>query len=247
MSERYFEPDWRLPSGMRAVFTLRSGGVSAGPWRSFNLATHVGDDPGAVARNRAMLRQDLQLPSEPLWLEQVHGSDVATAAQLALPRPRADAIVTSAGGVFAIQVADCLPVLLVAQDGSAYGAAHAGWRGLAAGVLENTVRALAVPPPRLRAWLGPCIRAAAFEVGNEVRDAFGPGFHWAFQANSQGRWQCDLAGIAADRLRQLGVGEVVDCDLCTASDPDRFFSHRRDAATLGSSGRLAALLWRTVS
>jgi YfiH family protein len=248
MSERYFVPDWPLPPGLRAACTLRGGGVSTGPWRSFNLATHVGDDADSVAGNRALLREDLQLPTEPAWLEQVHGSNVVSVSAVAMaPAWRADAAIDRAGRVLAVQIADCLPVLLAAQDGSCYGAAHAGWRGLAAGVLENTVRALAVPPQCLSVWLGPCIRSAAFEVGAEVRAAFGVDFHWAFTANSRGRWQCDLAGIATARLRSLGIAQIVDCGLCTASDPERFFSHRRDAAQLGSSGRMAALLWRTVS
>jgi hypothetical protein len=245
MSARYFIPDWPLPMGLRAAFSLRTGGVSEGRWSSLNLGLHVGDDLAHVQFNRQRLAQDLALPSEPVWLMQVHGTHVVDAASVSTTDrpPEGDAIVARQG-VLAIQVADCLPVLLAAQDGSVYGAAHAGWRGLAGGVLENAVAALAVPPTRLHAWIGPSIRAAQFEVGDEVRDAFGAAHAQAFDRNRRRRWQCDLAGIAAAKLRALGVQSVTDCGLCTAADAQRFFSHRRDAANLGGSGRMAALLWR---
>ncbi len=240
MSERFFTPQWRLPAGLRAAFTLRSGG---------NLATHVGDNASDVAANRVLLGRELQLPGEPHWLNQVHGTRVVTVdtrISAAMP-PTADGIVTRHDAVLAIQVADCLPVLMTTHDGARYGAAHAGWRGLAAGVLENTVSALAADPAQLDIWLGPCIRQAAFEVGPEVVLAFGAAYQWAFQANNRGRWQCDLAGIAAARLQAIGARSVNDCGLCTYTDAARFFSHRRDAGTLGNCGRMAALLWRTVS
>lgn len=249
MSGRYIVPAWPLPAGLHAAFSLRAGGCSAGPWSSLNLAMHVGDAPQAVTANRALLARDLDLPSEPLWLQQVHGTGVISVDEEqtgAQARP-ADAIVARTAGVLAILVADCLPVLLASKDGAVYGAAHAGWRGLAGGVLEQTLAAMRVPPAELTAWLGPCIRRDAFEVGDEVRAVFGQPFAWAFSPNKNGRWQCDLAAIAAARLRAAGVAALSDCGLCTHADSQRFFSHRRDAAVLGSSGRMAALLWRAVS
>lgn len=239
-------PDWPAPAGVRAVFTLRAGGVSQPPFDTFNIAAHVGDQPRAVAENRALLRASLGLPSEPVWLEQVHGQKVADLD--ALPSPGspapADAAVTrSRDRICAIQVADCMPVLFAAADGSAVGAAHAGWRGLAGGMLEATVRAMRTPPGELLAWLGPAIGQANFEVGDEVRAAFldgDPGAAAAFVANPRGRWQCDLYALARRRLAALGVCSVHGGGWCTYADSGRFFSYRRD----GRCGRMAALIWR---
>jgi len=236
------EPEWPAPGRVHAVFTLRVGGVSAAPYDSFNVGAHVGDAPQAVEDNRRHLRESLRLPDEPVWLEQVHGTDVV---ELESPagRPRADAAVThSTGRVCVIQVADCMPVLFAAQDGSAVGAAHAGWRGLAGGVLEATVRALRVPPRELLAWLGPAISQEHFEVGDDVRAAFmvsDSGATGAFVPNTRGRWQCDLYALARRRLAALGVDNVFGGGWCTYADPARFFSFRRD----GRCGRMAALIW----
>jgi YfiH family protein len=246
------EPQWAAPRGVRAAFSLRSGGTSTPPWDSLNLGVHVGDDPAAVAENRRRLRHTLGLPSEPIWLDQVHGTavvhiDSATGRQNGREsppavRPRADAAVTRERGVvLAVQVADCLPVLLASPE-SVLGAAHAGWRGLAAGVIEGTVAAMQVPPSQLVAWLGPCIGPAHFEVGDEVRAAFlaaDPAAAAAFEANAQGRWQCDLPQLARARLRALGIRQIAGGEWCTAADPVRFYSHRRDQRT----GRMAALIW----
>jgi len=235
-------PDWPAPPGVRAAVTSRRGGVSGGPFASLNLGAHVGDDPLAVATNRARLRAALQLPAEPLWLEQVHGAEVARFGGPAAP-PRADAAVTAgAGEVCAVMVADCLPVLFAARAGSAIGIAHAGWRGLAAGVLERTLEAMALPAGDVIAWLGPAIGPDAFEVGDEVRAAFcaqDPGAGRHFVANPRGRWWADLAGLARDRLAAAGVAAVYGGGLCTVADPGRFFSYRRD----GITGRFAALIW----
>jgi YfiH family protein len=240
------EPEWAAPSGVHAAFSLRSGGASAPPWDSLNLGVHVGDDPAAVAENRRRLGHTLGLPSEPIWLDQVHGIEVVQVDSANRPkngvRPRADAAVTRERGVvLAVQVADCLPVLL-ASDDSVLGAAHAGWRGLAAGVIEATVAAMQVPPSRLVAWLGPCIGPAHFEVGDEVRAAFlaaDPAAAAAFEPNVHGRWQCDLPQLARARLQALGVTQIAGGEWCTAADPVRFYSHRRDQRT----GRMAALIW----
>lgn len=242
----FIVPEWPAPPGIRAVFTLRTGGVSRPPFDSGNIASHVGDDPRAVAENRARLRASLELPAEPAWLEQVHGQRVVD-LDAGTPRDSlgpADAAVTRVpGSVCAIQVADCMPVLLAAADGSAVGAAHAGWRGLAGGVLEATVRALGWPPGELLAWLGPAIGQAHFEVGEDVRAAFlagDAGAGAAFIPNPRGRWQCDLYALARRKLAALGVSSIHGGGWCTYADPGRFFSYRRD----GRCGRMAALIWR---
>ena len=239
-------PDWPAPAVVRAAFTLRTGGVSRPPFDSFNIGAHVGDEPEAVEENRGLLRQRLELPGEPAWLAQVHGRRVLDLdANGAGDSPQeADAAVTHATGrVCAIQVADCMPVLFAATDGAAIGAAHAGWRGLAGGVLEETVRAMRTPPESLLAWLGPAIGQRHFEVGDEVRAAFltsDPGAAAAFSANPRGRWQCDLYGLAKRRLGALGVTRTYGAAWCTYGDPGSFFSYRRD----GRCGRMAALIWR---
>jgi YfiH family protein len=237
-------PDWKAPAGVHACFTLRSGGASAPPYESLNLGAHVGDDPFAVAENRRRVAQTLSLPSAPCWLRQVHGTGVHE-AEVAGSGGEADAAITRrAGVVLAIQVADCLPVLLAADDGTVLGAAHAGWRGLAAGVIERTVGRMGCSPTRLVAWLGPCIGPQQFEVGEEVREAFRVAGDppEAFRPSPGGRWLCDLPAIARTRLQRLGVERVVGGGWCTVADPVRFFSHRRDRLT----GRMAALLWRDV-
>ena len=238
-------PEWPAPPEVHAAFTLRSGGVSAAPFDSLNVGAHVGDEAAAVTENRRRVRTQLRLAEEPAWMEQVHGTDVL---DLDVHRPAAgvtaDAAITRRSGpVCAVQVADCLPVLFAVRDGSAVAAAHAGWRGLAAGVLEATVRSLAIEPGGLIAWLGPAIGQAHFEVGEEVRRALlahDAGAASAVTPNLRGRWQCDLVGVARRRLTALGVGAVVGGEWCTYADAARFFSYRRDRRC----GRMAALIWR---
>jgi polyphenol oxidase len=241
-------PDWPAPQGVRAAFTLRVGGVSTAPFESLNVSAHVGDAAVAVAENRRRVRAQLQLPAEPAWIEQVHGTDVAdldVLGERSTLQLTADAVVSRRGGrVCAVQVADCMPVLFAACDGSAVAAAHAGWRGLAAGVLEATVAELDVDPSRLLAWLGPAIGREHFEVGEEVRAVFmarEPEAALAFVANARGRWQCDLAALVRRRLGALGVTQTFGGRWSTYADPVRFFSYRRD----GRCGRMAALLWLT--
>jgi YfiH family protein len=239
--------DWDLPPGVRAACTTRLGGVSAAPWDSFNLARHVGDVPENVAANRARLRELLGLATEPVWLNQVHGVEVAdldAAAPSGAPFTADAAVTTRPGVACVVMVADCLPVLFTTCDGSRIGAAHAGWRGLAAGVLERAVAAMGVPGSELRAWLGPAISKEHFEVGEEVRAAFVDtdcGARSLFEANARGRWQADLVGLARRRLAGIGVTDVSGGTWCTFADRQRFFSHRRD----GKGGRLAAMAWRT--
>jgi YfiH family protein len=225
---------------VRGVSTTRRGGVSTGPYADWNLGDHVGDDPGAVARNRALLRERLALPREPRWLRQVHGCAVAEGAA---GECEADAAVARAPGeVCAVLTADCLPLLLCDRAGTRVGAVHAGWRGLAAGVIEAAVRRLDVPPGELLCWLGPAIGPDAFEVGPEVRERFlaglGPGAADACRP-AAGRWLADLYALARQRLAGLGVTRVWGGDLCTYADPGRFFSYRRDGVT----GRMATLVW----
>jgi YfiH family protein len=245
LSSSLLHIDWDLPPGVRAAFTTRLGGVSAAPWDSFNLATHVGDVPEHVAANRARLRELLGLPAEPAWLNQVHGVDVADLDAGAGDSPvTADASVTTKRGVACVvMVADCLPVLFTTRDGSRIGAAHAGWRGLAGGVLERTVHALGLPGGELRAWLGPAISREHFEVGEEVRAEFvkqDAGASVCFVRNARGRWQADLVGLARRRLNILGVTDLAGGSWCTFAERERFYSHRRD----GKGGRSAALIWR---
>lgn len=258
-------PDWGgghaagVPPGVRALATTRLSlqGCSAAPYEHFNLALHVGDDPLAVAANRASLRR--LLPAEPLWLNQVHGTGVVCAdtdggCNDAATVPTADAsYAREPGRVCVVLTADCLPLLLAARDGSVVAAAHAGWRGLAAGVIEATVAAMGVPVADLQVWLGPAIGPAAFEVGDEVRAAFcrhDPQAMRAFRAQGRldqqdkpgqpDKWLCDLYLLARQRLAALGVRQVSGGGLCTWSDERRFYSYRRAGAT----GRMASLIWR---
>lgn len=242
MSLALIQPDWPAPAGVRAAMSTRLGGVSAGPYAALNLGTAAGDDPAAVNENRRRLAMALDLPAEPGWLKQVHGRTVVSLAQ-AGRTPEADAsYATGPGGVCVVQAADCLPVLLCDDGGSVVAAAHAGWRGLAAGVLEATVQALPVKPETLMAWLGPAIGPDAFEVGAEVRDAFvgpDPGSAGHFQPRGPGKFLADLFGLARRRLAQAGVERAYGGGRCTYSEPAHFFSHRRD----GRCGRMAALVW----
>ena len=233
-------PDWDAPANVRALVTTRRGGVSQGPYASLNLGDHVGDDPQAVSANRALLRS--LMPSEPVWLKQVHGLAVV-AADEATAVPEGDASVAHRSGtVCAVLTADCLPVLLCDRDGTVVGAAHAGWRGLAGGVIEATVAAMRVPPGRLMAWLGPAIGPQAFEVGDEVREVFlrhDPAAERAFVPHGSGKWLADIYVLASQRLAALGVSQVSGGGLCTFHDRERFYSYRRDGVT----GRMASLIW----
>ena len=298
--------DWRAPGNVRTFTTLRTGpGVSLPPFDRFNLGSRCGDDPDAVARNRAALVEHAGLPNAPHWLRQVHGTKVVRFGDASAPppakaggeearlratgaraderpraapegrtgwegvsldsrdptaplpnpplqagegagaEPEADAAVTSADNlVLAILTADCLPVVFAAADGSEVAAAHAGWRGLASGVLEQTVTAMRTPPARLLAWLGPAAGPQAYEIGAEVFEAFvsrDPRAQSAFVATRPGHWRVDLYALARLRLADAGLVHVSGGGLCTISDPARFYSHRRDQR----SGRMATLVYRT--
>jgi YfiH family protein len=234
-------PDWPAPPAVRACSTTRRGGASAGAWEGFNLADHVGDDPRAVAENRALLAAALQLPAPPRWLQQVHGCEVAGADWQA--GCAADACFADRPDVVcAVLTADCLPILLCNRAGSRVAAVHAGWRGLAAGIVERTLQAFTDPPGDILAWLGPAIGPAAFEVGEEVRAAF-VAHHaaaaTAFRPTRPGHWLADLYALARSRLAMRGVHQVWGGAFCTYNDADRFYSYRRDGVT----GRMATLIW----
>lgn len=236
-------PDWKLPAGVKALLTTRSGGISKAPYAEFNLALHVGDDPGHVFENRRLLRE--RLPAEPLWLDQVHGVRVARWSESAsMAPPVADASVAfQPDQVCVVMTADCLPVLFSSRNGDVVAAAHAGWRGLLNDVLEETVRAMSVSPSQVEVWLGPAIGPGAFEVGDEVRAAFverDVRHASAFRKGSQaGKWLADLFMLARQRLAWLGVGGVRGGGVCTWTEQEQFFSYRRDGVT----GRFASLIW----
>lgn len=238
----WIRPDWPVPSNVRSAATLRIGGASRGPFASLNLGSHVGDDPAAVAENRSRLRAALALPSEPVWLNQVHGNAVVDAAPHST-LPTADAAVArTANRVCAVLTADCLPVVLCDRRGTSVAAAHAGWRGLAGGVLSATVEAMCVQPDQLLAWLGPAIEPEAFEVGAEVREQFvarASADAAAFITNSRGRWQADLYALARLELTRLGVTAIHGGGFRCYAEGDRFFSYRRD----GQTGRMATMIW----
>lgn len=233
-------PEWPASPHVHALVTTRAGGVSRGPYATMNLGARTDDDPAAAARNRELL--EVHLPQVPKWLAQVHGTSVVDADTLT-SIPEADASVArKPGTVCAILVADCLPILLTDRAGTCIGAAHAGWRGLAGGVIANTVARMPATPAELMAYIGPGIGPAAFEVGDDVLQAFcadAPERRSAFQPLREGKWLCDLPQLAHDALQRAGVGKVYGGTLCTYSDSERFYSYRRDRIT----GRMAALLW----
>lgn len=237
----FIEPDWPAPARVRVAMTTRTGGVSRGRYASLNLAIHVGDDQAAVVENRRRVSAALRLPSEPGWLEQVHGARVVALPATATG-PADASVAFTPGAVCAVLVADCLPVILASEEGDRLAVVHAGWRGLAAGVVEAAIAALACDPRKLVAWLGPAIGPQAFEVGDEVRAEFvsqDAACDADFRPSRDGRWLADLPALARRRLAACGVRSVHGGDLCTHSDPARFYSYRRDGAT----GRMAALAW----
>jgi polyphenol oxidase len=240
-------PAWPAPPQVGAVMSTRAGGVSSGRYASLNLGRSVGDEPDAVAHNRA--RFVAAIGVQPVWLHLVHGATVLhiSADNVQAAPPPADAAWTTERDVaLVVQAADCLPVLFSLRDGSAVAAAHAGWRGVAAGVLEATVQALCAgtdaKPADVLAWLGPCIGPRQFEVGADVLAAFGCELHFTPRPRADGsaRWLADLPLLAREQLRGAGVQHISGADVCTFEDASRFFSFRRDGVT----GRMAAAVWR---
>jgi polyphenol oxidase len=241
LSDTFIYPGWPAPANVKALQTTRHGGISAAPYDTLNLGLHVGDDPVRVNRNRQSLAQFM--PSEPVWLEQVHGTAVADADGAAC-RTVADASVARhRGSVCVVMTADCLPVLLCDEAGTVVGAAHAGWKGLAAGVIEATAQSMGVAPQKLMAWLGPAIGPEAFEVGEDVREAFMAHDAKAAAAFAprgvQGKYHADIYLLARQRLDALGITRIHGGNFCTYHQKDKFFSYRRDGVT----GRMGTFIW----
>lgn len=239
---KFITPNWSAPEQVKAYTTTRQGGYSLSPYDGFNLADHVGDDAEAVRANRAALTQTLNLSCQPVWLKQVHGNQIVTAA-IENTNCAADAAFTmEPRHVCVVLTADCLPVLFCDRAGTRVAATHAGWRGLAGGILETTLQHLNLPAQEILVWLGPAIGSQAFEVGNEVREAFMsylPQAENAFKPSRQDHWLGDLYLLARQRLAHQGVTAVFGGDFCTYTDAERFYSYRRDKVT----GRMASLIW----
>lgn len=236
---------WAAPPNVHALTTTRSGGVSGGPYASMNPAAHVGDAAEAVSQNQEILRSALKLPEMPRWLRQVHGNRVVPAEQVRRHETEADGVVTATAGVVcAVLTADCLPLFLCDAAGSRIGLMHVGWRGLAAGIVEAGLESMALPSADTLAWLGPAIGPRAFEVGTDVYDALvkDDATRSAFFSTARGKWHADLYQLVRLRLQRAGVSNVCyNGELCTYSQPDRFFSYRRDR----QCGRMVSLIWRS--
>jgi YfiH family protein len=241
-NKHWITPDWPAPANIHAATTLRTGGVSSGAYASLNPATHVGDDLACVSENRQRIKTMLALPAEPVWLEQIHSNYVINAEQTNSLQ-QADASYSNAAGIVcAVMTADCLPLLICSTDGKQIAAIHAGWRGLLASIISNTVTALATT--KVLVWLGPAIGAACFEVGAEVREAFvakSAAFNAAFTQTSDNKYLADIYQLARIELAALGINAVYGGNFCTVTEKERFYSYRRDTQT----GRMATLIWRT--
>ncbi len=235
-------PSWPAPQQVHAVITTRNGGYSQSPYNSLNLGDHVGDEQAKVAKNRVLVTERLHLPSEPSWLQQVHGCRVLEAGECGSDNCADASTTTIPGNVCAVMTADCLPLLLCNRAGTRVAAVHAGWRGLADGVIEAAMSRFTEPGDELLAWLGPAIGPDRFEVGDEVRDIFitaNQSDNDAFVAKGPGKWLADIYGLARTRLLSEGCGYIGGGDYCTVTEIERFFSYRRD----GITGRMAALIW----
>ena len=242
---QFIKPDWPAPANVSAATTLRLGGESTGVFDSWNLALHVGDNPDDVLANRARLYRELNLPHEPVWLNQVHKNNVVDAARVVDVADADGSFTCQSGVVCVVMTADCLPILLTDQDGEHVAAIHAGWRGLANGVIEAALTKISANPGQMMAWLGPAISQAAFEVGEEVRALFlkqNPIYAQAFRNNIENnkKWNADLYGLARLRLEKSGVSAVYGGQWCTYNDAQRFYSYRRS----GETGRMATLIWK---
>lgn len=234
-------PDWDVPTHVKACVTTRAGGVSEGAWNSLNLGIHVDDSVEHVGENRRRLQDRLSIV-QPAWLEQVHGIDVVEAMSCLKPETADASVSRQTSQVCVVMTADCLPVLFVDDSGECVAAAHAGWRGLHAGVLEATVKSMGSSTRHIQAWMGPAIGPDAFEVGDEVYQAFSDKLgdvSRAFRRGTEGRWMADIYELARMTLSQIGLNRVSGGGFCTYNDSERFFSYRREAVT----GRMASLIW----
>lgn len=233
-------PNWNAPDNIKAFSSTRIGGVSKGAYQGLNLGVHVEDDPILVLQNRAMLSQFAKLPSSQVWLNQTHSTNVIECDSARSKTLDADGSITSTQGVVCcVMTADCLPVLLTDIEGSKVAAVHAGWRGLADGILENAVKQFDKP---VLAWLGPAIGADAFEVGQDVFKQFvqhSPQAKNAFISKGKDKYFADMSLLAKQRLNSVGVDMIFNSDMCTYNDPDKFYSYRRDGVT----GRQATFIW----
>jgi YfiH family protein len=240
-NKHWLEADWPAPANVYAVTTLRTGGVSEGSFASLNPATHVGDDPDSVNQNRQIISMMLDLPSEPVWLNQIHSNRAVTAVATPIPQ-QADASYTDRPGVVcAVMTADCLPLLVCSTNGCEIAAIHAGWRGLLDGIIDNTLSAL--HNNDLLVWLGPAIGPKCFEVGSEVRDVFvakSADYAPAFKQSNVDKWLADIYQLARINLAKLGIHKIYGGNFCTVTEATRFYSYRRDRDT----GRMATLIWR---
>lgn len=243
LPQGWLRPDWPVPAHVHAVTTTRSGGVSQAAYASLNLGAHVGDDPLAVTENRRRLRTAACLPSEPLWLNQVHGNNVAVLAASSEQGIEADASITCKPNVVcAVLTADCLPLLVCNRRGTCVAAVHAGWRGLAGGIIEASLSAMQTSPDELFVWMGPAIGPKAFEIGDEVREILlnmDAGAEEAFVPGTSGHWLADLYMLARRRMKRYGIEAIYGGNWCTLKERDRFYSYRRDGVT----GRMASLVW----
>lgn len=240
--QNYLIPNWDAPKNICAYTTLRTGGVSQPPYDSFNLSTNVGDDLKAVTANRTKLKQDLQLPNEPYWLNQIHSDKVVAAKTQSDYSPADASYTTQANIVCAVLTADCLPILLCSKQGNLVAAIHAGWKGILNGIIEATIKTLPILPADLIVWFGPAIGPQAFEVGNDVREQFisaDAKAQAAFAAITANKWLGNIYLLGKQRLNNCGITSIYGGEFCTYSDPKNFFSFRRSAKT----GRMASLLF----
>lgn len=239
----YIYPDWNAPANVKAAVTTRIGGVSSEPYQSFNMGDHVGDKEESVNANRQQLVHDLELPSSPFWLKQVHGVVVANIDDKTTPNEADASLSRKKGNVSVVMTADCLPVLFCDKSGTVVASAHAGWRGLHVGVLEKTINSMQIEPANIIAWMGPAIGPEAFEVGEEVKQAFCDDMALAEQAfkpsKNQDKWMADIYLLAKLRMQRAGITDISGGNFCTYADSKHFFSYRRDKTT----GRMASLIW----
>lgn len=244
VSLEFLHAYWKAPKNVHALTTTRGAGVSTGAFTSFNLAEHVGDTRDSVRKNRALLNRTLQLPSEPLWLQQVHGTDVVNAADANIGATADGAWTNKRDIVLAVLTADCMPIFICDKAGTKIALLHAGWRGLLTGVIESSVAALRTPGNQLMAYLGPGIGAEVYEVGLDVYEAFlkhNPAAATAFCSSREDHWLANMYLLARQRLQSLGIEDITGGEHCTYLEGDRFYSYRRDRQT----GRMASLVWLT--
>ena len=249
MSVKILSPDWNVPNQIKAYVTTRIGGVSLAPYESMNLASHVGDDLQSVLENRKIIKEQLNFPNEPCWLDQVHGTNVMTLKGSAPLITKADAFYTNKKNIVGVVLtADCLPVLITNDTGTEIAVAHAGWKGLLNGVIEETVKQFTSAPQTLHVWLGPAIGPEQFEVGDDVREGFlnegtvtSDKVKQAFKVKSEQKWLADIYLLARQRLEILGVENISGGDFCTVTESEKFYSFRRD----GPTGRMASFIWIT--